>query len=55
MTLTEGAISGYLSQFVRLFDDFESRPAIRAEGLTGLDCKFLGGNAAVGFPSTCHS
>lgn len=45
MTLTEGDVDSYLSQFVRLFDELERRPAIQAYGLTGLSSKFFGGNA----------
>lgn len=46
MTLTEGGISGYLNDFVRLFDELEAGPAIRQQGLTGLSDRFFGNNAA---------
>lgn len=45
MTLTEGSVDTYLSQFVDLFNELEVRPAIRAQGLTELGAKFFGGNA----------
>lgn len=45
MTLTEGAVSTYLNEFVKLFQEIESRPAIKSQGLTGLSAKFFGGNA----------
>ena len=45
MTLTEGSIADYLADFVRLFDQMEAGPAIRAEGISGLAAKFFGGNA----------
>ncbi len=45
MTLAEGSVTGYLTQFVRLFDQLEARPAIRAQGLNGLSRKFFGANA----------
>ena len=46
MTLTEGSTADYLADFVRLFDQLEAGPAIRAEGISGLSKKFFGGNAA---------
>lgn len=45
MTLTEGAIGGYLSEFVKLMDEIEQRPAIRAAGLANLSGRFFGANA----------
>ncbi|WP_157979289.1 hypothetical protein [Rhodoferax ferrireducens] len=46
MTLTEGAVNTYLHQFVKLFQELESRPAIKSQSLTGLSSKFFGENAA---------
>lgn len=46
MTLTEGAIEDYLADFVKLFDELESRPAIREQRLGNLSGHFFGGNAA---------
>lgn len=45
MTLAEGPIDSYLTQFVQLFDRLESRPIIQAQGLSGLSSKFFGSNA----------
>lgn len=45
MTLVEGSVEGYFVQFVNLFEDFESRPALRAAGLSDLGKKFFGENA----------
>ena len=45
MTLTEGSVASYLYQFVQLFNELESRPAIQAQGLKDLSSKFFGGNA----------
>jgi hypothetical protein len=45
MTLTEGAIGGYLSEFVKLMNEIEQRPVIRAAGLTNLSGRFFGTNA----------
>lgn len=45
MTLTEGSVGTYLSQFVDLFNELEVRPTMRAQGLTELGGKFFGGNA----------
>lgn len=46
MTLTEGSVDSYLSQFVELLEELQVRPTIRARGLRNLSSKFFGANAA---------
>lgn len=46
MTLTEGAVKGYLEGFERMFSDLESRPLIRSQGHRDLAQRFFGLNAA---------
>ncbi|MFJ2682459.1 hypothetical protein ACIOYV_01815 [Pseudomonas sp. NPDC087342] len=46
MTLAQGKIDTYLSDFERLMQELESRPAIKHAGLGGLANKFFGQNAA---------
>lgn len=46
MTLTEGSIDGYLADFISLFDELETRPAIRRQQVADLSGRFFGGNAA---------
>jgi hypothetical protein len=46
MTLTEGAVDGYLGNFERLFADLEQRPLLKAQRLTDLAARFFGLNAA---------
>lgn len=46
MTLALGDIDGYLSDFERLFQTIEERPAIKQAGFVGLSAKFFGQNAA---------
>lgn len=45
MTLTEGTVDAYLSDFIELFDELEQRDDFRAAGLTDLAHRFFGGNA----------
>jgi predicted TIM-barrel fold metal-dependent hydrolase len=45
MTLSNWPIDGYLTQFLKLMDELEARPAVRARGLTSLSDKFFGENA----------
>ena len=46
MTLTEGAVDGYLGNFERLFADLEQRPLLKSQGLKDLAARFFGLNAA---------
>ncbi len=46
MTLTEGDINEYLADFVSLFNELETRPAIREQRVADLSGRFFGGNAA---------
>lgn len=45
MTLTEGEIDTYLSQFVQLFQELEAGPAIQLARIRDLSAKFFGANA----------
>lgn len=45
MTLTEGDVNTYMSQFVELFNSMEQRPALQAQGLDNLSSRFFGINA----------
>lgn len=46
MTLTEGAVKGYLEGFEKLFKELEAQPAIKSQGHTELAGRFFGLNAA---------
>ena len=46
MTLTEGAVKGYLDGFERMLSDLESRPLMRSQGHKDLAQRFFGLNAA---------
>lgn len=46
MTLTEGEIDTYLSQFVKLFGELEAGPAIQSARIQRPAAKFFGANAA---------
>ncbi|WP_277593356.1 amidohydrolase family protein [Pseudomonas chlororaphis] len=45
MTLAEGKINTYLSQFSELFSELEAGPAIKQVGLERLEARFFGENA----------
>ena len=46
MTLTEGAVKGYLGGFETLFKELEAQPAMKSQGHTELAGRFFGLNAA---------
>lgn len=46
MTLSNWPVGRYMSQFVKLMDEIEQRPALRAQGAKRLSEKFFGENAA---------
>jgi hypothetical protein len=46
MTLTEGAVKGYLEGFETLFKELEAQPAMKSQGHTELAGRFFGVNAA---------
>jgi len=45
MTLTQGSVDAYLTDFIRLFGDLEQRAEFRTARLEDLTLKFFGGNA----------
>jgi predicted TIM-barrel fold metal-dependent hydrolase len=45
MTLSNWPVDNYLKQFLKLMEEMETRPALRARGLTGVSDKFFGENA----------
>lgn len=46
MTLTEGAVDGYLGDFETLFAELEAQPRFKSRGLANLSNRFFGTNAA---------
>lgn len=45
MTLVEGAVNSYLSEFVSLMDEMETRPALQSRSISQLSERFFGENA----------